>query len=177
MIIIIIILSTIIVCGILLLIKSNTNMNQISDLELKSIFFENNGKIPSKYTCDGENINPLLEINKIPNNTKSLALIVDDPDAPSGDWVHWLMWNIPPQTTIIESNFVPPGSIQGINDSKENKYDGPCPPSGTHRYFFKLYALDIILDLNKDNKKQNLEKSMIGHILGQTELIGLYSRQ
>ena len=115
-------------------------------------------------------------INNIPIGTKSLAIIVDDPDAPSGDWVHWLIWNIPADTDKINTGSVPPSSIQGLNDSKNNSHDGPCPPPGTHRYFFKLYALNTILNLDKNSRKNDLEKAMSGHILGQTYLLGLYSR-
>jgi len=161
---------------ILSLINNKKNMKQIGEIQLTSEVFQNNQSIPLKYSCNGENINPPLSIKNIPTNTKSLTLIVDDPDAPSGDWVHWLIWNIPSNTSQIEMGATPSGSVQGLNDSKNNKYDGPCPPSGTHRYFFKLYALDTTLNLKVNSNKNNLEDAMKGHILGQTTLIGLYSK-
>jgi len=145
-------------------------------IKLSSTAFKNNQTIPLKYSCTGENINPPLFINNVPLGTKSLAMIVDDPDAPRGDWVHWLVWNIPAKTLEITEHSIMVDSVQGLNDFGNNKYDGPCPPSGTHRYFFKLYALDIILNLTKNSKKGDLEKAMVGHILDQTILTGLYSK-
>jgi hypothetical protein len=142
-------------------------------LTITSSAFENNGKIPAKYTCDGENINPPLHIEGIPDGTRSMVLIVDDPDAPMGIWVHWVVWNIPPTNTIKENNV--PG-IEGLNDFGKHSYGGPCPPSGTHRYFFKVYALDIELDLDTNSRKQDIEKAIQGHVLAQGELVGLYSR-
>jgi len=146
-------------------------------LKISSHAFENNGYIPSKYTCDGRNVNPPLLIEGIPANSKSLALIVDDPDAPVGTWVHWVLWNIEPGIKEIKENSIPAGAIQGINDFRKNNYGGPCPPSGTHRYFFKLYALDIILNVSANSTKADLEKAMKGHILQQAEIIGLYKRR
>jgi Raf kinase inhibitor-like YbhB/YbcL family protein len=135
--------------------------------------FENNKLIPVKYTCDGDDVNPLLIIEGIPEETKSLVLIVDDPDAPMGTWDHWVVWNIPP-TNRIEENSVP--GVEGLNDFRKHSYGGPCPPSGTHRYFFKVYALDTKLDLNQNSKKKDLEKAMKDHTLAKGELVGLYSR-
>ncbi len=151
-------------------------MNDKNKLEIISDSFKNNQYIPLKYSCNGDNINPPLSILNIPKETKSMALIVDDPDAPSGNWVHWILWNISPITSKIEENIIPMNSVQGLNDSNNNKYDGPCPPSGTHRYFFKLYALDFTLNLNKGSRKSDLENAIKGHILAQAELIGLYSK-
>lgn len=146
-------------------------------MKILSQAFKNNARIPAKYTCDGENVNPPLEIHEVPGNTQSLVLIMDDPDAPiEGDWVHWLVWNINPKTTEIAENSVPTGAQQGANTRGNQNYGGPCPPSGTHRYFFKLYALDIKLDLPPSTDKVILEKAMNGHVLEQTELIGLYQR-
>ena len=142
-------------------------------MELKSPEFKNNEPIPKKFTCHGENINPALIAEGIPAGTKSLAIIVDDPDAPGGNWVHWVMFDIPVVSKIEENSS--PGK-QGINDSGRIRYDGPCPPSGTHRYFFKLYALDIELNLKEGVSKADLEKAMAGHILAKAELIGLYKR-
>jgi Raf kinase inhibitor-like YbhB/YbcL family protein len=130
--------------------------------------------IPSIYTCDGKNINPPLKIRDIPADTKSLALIVDDPDAPGSTWVHWIVWNIP-VTHHLKENHNP--GIEGINDFKKEQYGGPCPPSGTHRYFFKIYALDTILLLPSGSTKAALEKVMSEHIIGFGELIGLYKKK
>jgi Raf kinase inhibitor-like YbhB/YbcL family protein len=149
----------------------------MGDFRLSSTAFQNNGFIPSKYTCDGIDINPPLAIENIPPGTKSMALIADDPDAPMGTWVHWVVWNIPPDMKEIKENNGPKGAAFGLNDFKTQTYGGPCPPSGTHRYFFKLYALDTILTLNPGAKKSDVEKAMKGHIISQTELIGLYKRK
>ena len=146
-------------------------------LKLSSPAFKHNESIPSKFTCDGADINPPLMIENVPSETKSLALIVDDPDAPAGTWVHWILWNLGPSTKEIKENSVPSGALQGINDFRKSDYGGPCPPSGTHRYFFKLYALDMILSLGPKAKKAELERGMNGHIVAKGELIGLYKRK
>lgn len=146
----------------------------MKELTITSPAFESNKPIPSKYTCDGDNVNPLLNIKGIPEETKSLVLIVDDPDAPMGTWDHWIVWNIPP-TNKIEENSVP--GTEGLNDFRKHFYGGPCPPSGTHRYFFKIYALDTKLDLNPNSRKKDVEKAMKNHILAKGELVGLYSRK
>ena len=145
-------------------------------LQLVSPAFKHNELIPKKYTCDGKDINPPLLIENIPSGAKSLALIVDDPDAPVGTWVHWVVWNINPDTREIKEDSVPKGAQQGVNDFRKNDYGGPCPPSGTHRYFFKLYALDTMLNLSSKTKKGDLEGAMKGHILEKAELVGLYRR-
>ena len=143
-------------------------------MKLESPEFENNGFIPKKFTCDGEDVNPGLIIEDIPEGTKRLALIVEDPDAPMGTWVHWIVFNIH-VTDIIEENSVP--GTQGTNDFRKLEYGGPCPPSGTHRYFFKLYALDEKLhNIEEGCKKKELEEDMEGHILATAELVGLYER-
>lgn len=152
-------------------------VRKMAEFRLSSPAFENNGNIPSKYTCDGRDINPPLVIENPPQDTKSFALIVDDPDAPMGTWVHWVVWNIPPTVRRIEEGTLPAGALQGINDFRKRDYGGPCPPSGTHRYFFKLYALDAMLDLTTNARKADLEKAMKGHILAQAQLIGLYKRR
>jgi len=149
----------------------------MESLNLSSSAFKHNGSIPSKYTCDGADINPPLMIDNVPTTAKALALIVDDPDAPAGTWVHWVMWNINLSTKDIKENSVPQGAEQGVNDFRKRYYGGPCPPSGTHRYFFKLYALDSTLTLGTNTGKDALEKAMKGHILAQCELIGLYKRK
>ncbi len=145
-------------------------------MQISSPTFQNNQNIPSKYTCDGQNINPPLQFSDIPGNAQSLVLISDDPDAPMGTWVHWIIWNIDPKTTEIAENSVPTGAIEGTTSFGETGYGGPCPPSGTHRYFFKLYAIDIKLDLPITTNSQALEKALQGHILASSELIGLYKR-
>ena len=146
----------------------------MKELSLKSPAFEPTKLIPKKYTCDGENINPPLTIEGIPKETKTLALILDDPDAPSGTFDHWVVWNIPASTTKISENTVP--GTEGMNSAREHGYHGPCPPSGTHRYFFKVYALDTELSLGANSDRKGVEKAMQGHILAKGELIGLYHR-
>ena len=144
-------------------------------MKLSSPEFKNGYAIPSEYTCDGKNIPPELIIEDIPESTKTLALIMDDPDAPSGTFVHWLVWNIPKETKGIkkgEKIFYP----QGKNDFQKNSYGGPCPPSGMHRYFFKLFALDASLDIIENSKKADLEEAMRGHIILQAHLVGTYQR-
>src|SRR4030042_298605 len=142
-------------------------------MKIISEVFENKQMIPQKYTCDGENINPPLQITDIPSNTESLVLIVDDPDAPSGDWIHWLVWNINPETKLMAENKSPQGAIQGTNDFGEQNYGGPCPTSGIHHYQFKIYALDTVLNLPLSSRKKNLEMAMANHILDKNMLIGL----
>jgi len=142
-------------------------------LSVSSPAFENNKLIPAKYTCDGDDVNPPLTIEGTPAETKSLVLIVDDPDAPSGTWDHWVVWNIPP-TNRIEENTVP--GTEGLNTYRKHSYGGPCPPWGTHRYFFKVYALDTLLDLSPNSSKKDVEKAVQGHVLARGELIGLYRR-
>lgn len=146
-------------------------------MKLTSTAFQDNGPIPKEHTCDGKDTNPPLAFGNVPSEAKSLAMIADDPDAPVGTWVHWVIWNIDPGVKSIGENSVPAGATQGLNDFKKNKYGGPCPPSGTHRYFFKLYALDTILNISPKSTKADLEKAMAGHIVGQGQLVGLYKRK
>lgn len=145
-------------------------------LKIESPAFNNEGMIPLKYTCDGENINPPLVITGIPENTKSLVLIVEDPDAPAGTWIHWTVWNISPATNEIPENSVPQGAVEGITDFGSPGYGGPCPPSGKHRYFFKLYSLDITLDLAPSATVEDIEEAIQGHIIESAELMGTYER-
>lgn len=142
-------------------------------MKISSPAFSDDGMIPPKYTCQGSDINPQLDISEIPPNTKTLALIVDDPDAPSGDWVHWVLFNVAVTNRILENSA--PG-ILGRNDFGRNTWGGPCPPSGTHRYLFKIYSLDTALELRAGATKKDLEKAMAGHILGKAVLTGLYKR-
>ncbi len=146
-------------------------------MKISSSAFQENSSIPSTYTCDGKDINPPLKFDGVPASAKSLALIVDDPDAPRGTWVHWVVWNIDPKTPEIKEDSVPAGAAQGVTDFKRNDYGGPCPPSGSHRYFFKLYALDSILTLQPHTTKADLEKAMQGHIIEKAAIIGLYRRE
>ena len=143
-------------------------------LLINSSAFENNSHIPVKYTCDGSNINPPLTIEGIPAETKTLVLIVDDPDCPTGTFDHWIVWNISPTTRKIGENTIP--GTEGISSYRKHAYGGPCPPYGTHRYFFKVYALDTQLDLKSNSTKKDVEKVMENHILAEGRLIGLYSR-
>ena len=143
-------------------------------LTLSSPAFEHNGTIPAKYTCDGVNVNPPVLIEHVPAGTKSLALIVDDPDAPAGTWVHWILWNMDPAMKEVKEGSVPRGAQQGLNDFRQHEYSGPCPPSGTHRYVFRVYALDKQLELKAGAGRKDLETAMIGHILAEGELIGKY---
>jgi len=149
-------------------------------MKIISTQFKHNEHIPAKYTCNGENINPPLEFSDIPEQAKSLALIMEDPDVPKhlredGMWNHWLLWNIEPSTTqILEGQ--EPEAIHGITTSNTLNYVGPCPPDREHRYFFKLYALDIELELKEGATKEELLHTMTGHILDEAELIGLYEQ-
>jgi hypothetical protein len=151
-------------------------------MDLKSSAFEAGGMIPPKYTCDGSDVSPPLSWSAVPAKAKSLALIADDPDAPRGTWVHWVAWNIPATVSTLEEavpkrDTLPNGMQQGTTDFRSIGYGGPCPPSGTHRYFFKLYALDATLNLPPGTTKKDLEKTMQGHILAQAELMGMYARK
>ncbi len=150
-------------------------------IEIKSSAFENEGMIPRKYTCDGENISPPLSWSSVPEGTKSLALICDDPDAPFITFVHWVIFNIPPNIYelsegIPSEKVLENGAKQGKNDFENIGYGGPCPPFGTHRYYFKIYALDTVLDLEPGIKKKQLLKAMEGHILAEGQLMGKYKR-
>lgn len=149
-------------------------------MHLTSSAFKEGGIIPSLYTCEGKNINPPLEISGTPSGAKSLVLIMDDPDVPKtvrpdGMFDHWVVFNIPPTTKKIAENSTPPGT-QGKNTKGQNQYFGPCPPDKQHRYFFKLYALDKLLDLPAGATKKELEKAMDKHILAQSQLMGLYEK-
>lgn len=160
------------------LIQKPKVLNNPNNLPMKltSPAFVNNQYLPSKYTCDGNGINPILEFTDRPNEAKSLALIFDDPDAPAGTFVHWVIWNLLPDTAQLDEGALPGGAIVGKNTTGENNYVPPCPPSGVHHYTFKLYALDIVLNLSPTTDKAGLETAMQGHVLSQAELVGLYSR-
>lgn len=144
-------------------------------MKLSSPAFQNNAAIPSEYTCDGPNLSPPLVVSDVPSDAESLALVMDDPDAPAGTWDHWVVFNITPSTKEIPKGTEPKGTA-GKNSWGRTGYGGPCPPSGTHRYFFKLYALDTTLNLPESLTKKDLEKAMQGHIIEQVQLMGTYKR-
>jgi Raf kinase inhibitor-like YbhB/YbcL family protein len=172
---------------VLLFLFISANAKEVNSMmKLTSPSFENQGEIPKMYTCEGEDISPALAWANAPKGTKSFALIVDDPDAPDPahpkmTWVHWVLYNIPATAgSLMESvneKGLPKGTLQGLNDWKKTGYGGPCPPTGRHRYFHKLYALDIVLPDLKQPDKATLEKAMEGHILSKAELVGLYQRK
>jgi Raf kinase inhibitor-like YbhB/YbcL family protein len=154
-----------------------------TDLDLRSAAFEEGGAIPVRYTCDGENVSPPLSWSSVPDETRSLALIADDPDAPGGTFVHWVIYNLPPDTRRLPEDVpsreetLPSGAVQGVNGAGSVGYTGPCPPSGTHRYFFKVYALDTELDLGGGATKEDLVSAMEGHVLAEGRLVGTYRRR
>jgi Raf kinase inhibitor-like YbhB/YbcL family protein len=145
-------------------------------MKITSSAFQEGGNIPSKFTCDGSDTSPPLQITGVPSEAKSLVLIADDPDAPGGLFTHWLIWNIPPQTNSISEGSAPKG-VHGTNDFGKPDYKGPCPPPGTHRYSFKIYALDRELDLRGGAKRSQLDAAMKGHVVAQGELVGRYARK
>jgi Raf kinase inhibitor-like YbhB/YbcL family protein len=145
-----------------------------SSLRVRSVAFSHGGHIPSKYTCEGDNISPPLEVSGYPANTKSIAVVVEDPDAPKGVYDHWLVWNIPPNEAIAENS--KPGTM-GRNSFGNVGYGGPCPPSGSHRYFFKVYALDSELDIEAGADKRKLENAMKDHVLASGELMAHYQKR
>jgi Raf kinase inhibitor-like YbhB/YbcL family protein len=147
-----------------------------ANMKITSSAFQEGASIPSKFSCDGANTSPPLQIAEVPSGAKSLVLIVDDPDAPSGLFTHWAVWNISPQTDAIAEGSRPKG-VQGTNDFGKSGYGGPCPPSGTHRYYFKIFALDRELDLPFGAKRSQLDAAMKGHVVAQGELMGRYSRK
>ena len=157
--------------------------SQPSAMQLTSSAFSEGQEIPAKYTCDGANVSPALKWNGAPAETKSFALIVDDPDAPVGTWVHWVLFDLPGTTTelpeaLVKGQYVAGGARQGLNDFKHLGYGGPCPPGGkAHRYVFKLYALDRLLELKPGANKKEVERALDKHTLAQGQLIGLYKRK
>lgn len=152
------------------------------EIKITSSAFTHGGLIPAKYTCDGADISPPLKWDAVPEATQGIALICDDPDAPMGTWVHWVLYNLPPETKELSENFpqdetLPDGTRQGVSDFGKTGYGGPCPPGGTHRYYFKIYALDKKLDIEPIADKAALLKAMKDHILAQGQLMGKYKRQ
>ncbi|MEN6385583.1 MAG: YbhB/YbcL family Raf kinase inhibitor-like protein [Phycisphaerales bacterium] len=165
-------------------IKGDPNMVKAATIPItvKSSAFQQDQMIPARYTCDGENISPPLKWGEIPIGTQSIALICEDPDAPMGTWTHWLMWNVPGNKTELEENIpkvgkLPDGVCQGINSGKKVGYTGPCPPDGTHRYYFNVYALDSMLSLSGDVSKEMLLEAMNGHVIAEGSLMGTYQRK
>lgn len=149
------------------------------ELILKISGVKEGESIPSKFTCDGEDINPLIEIGNVPEGTKSLALVLDDPDATTGGiWDHWVVWNIDPRTQYIHENSIPGGAVEGTTSFGKREYGGPCPPKGdkAHRYRFKVYALDTLLNLDPTAGRVELEKAMENHIIAKAQLTALYQR-
>ena len=148
----------------------------LNNMKIQSEAFDNETKIPSKYTCDGENISPPLTISQVPEKTESLVLIVEDPDAPDGNFTHYLAWNINPKTTEISEGKLPLDAVIGKNDFGDNFYGGPCPPSGIHRYNFKLFALNSVINLDKNSNQKTLEEVIEEHVIGEAKIVGLYSK-
>ncbi len=151
-------------------------------MQLTSPAFAHEASIPSIYTCDGQDISPPLAWTDPPVGTTAFALIVDDPDAPRGTWVHWVMWNLPKETRNLRANVdkkgeLPDGTRQGITDFRRPGYGGPCPPSGTHRYFFRLFAMDALLELGDQTNREELERALSGHVLAESVLMGTYARK
>jgi Raf kinase inhibitor-like YbhB/YbcL family protein len=158
--------------------KNNPEINGTKNMmEITSSAFVSEGEIPKKYTCDGEDINPPLSIEGVPQNAKSLILILDDPDAPAGNWNHWLIWNINPATKEIAEDSIPESSVLGVTSSGDSEYHGPCPPSGIHRYFFRIYALDSYLNIPSTSKRNDLLNAMSGHIIEEAEYMGKYGKE
>jgi Raf kinase inhibitor-like YbhB/YbcL family protein len=147
-----------------------------SRMTITSSAFQQGGNIPSRFTCDGGNTSPPLQITGVPSEAKTLVIIADDPDAPSGLFTHWLVWNIPSRTNAIAEGSTPKG-VHGTNDFGKSGYGGPCPPSGTHRYYFRVFALDRELALGPGAKRSQLDAAMKGHVIAQGELMGRYARK
>ena len=183
------IILAIIIIGIILVLaynyfgKENQNNSQIinqlttSNMKITIDSFKNGENIPAKYSCDGDNINPEIKITEIPQEAQSLVLIMDDPDAPMGLFTHWIVFNIPASSNVvINENSVPQNSVLGLNSASQTSYVGPCPPTGTHRYYFKVFALDSLLNLQEGAKREEIEREMTSHIIDQAQYLGLYQR-
>jgi len=160
-------------------VSGTTAWSQIesqAQMKISSTKFGDGGNIPPQFTCDGENTSPDLQIDAVPAAAKSLLLIVDDPDAPKGVFTHWLLWNLKPDSKEILANSPPQDARQGTNDFGKQKYSGPCPPSGSHRYYFRLYALDFIPTLSPGSNRKVVDKGIEGHVLSKAVLVGIYAR-
>lgn len=169
--------------GLLLAAGATALATPKTNMQLTSTVFKEGQPIPAKYTCDGKDVSPSLQWTNAPANTRSLALIADDPDAPGGTWVHWVLYDLPSTTTELAENtpksqHLPGGAKQGLNDFRRLGYGGPCPPPGKpHRYFFKLYALDTLLDLKPGATKAEVERALENHVLARAQLMGTYQRK
>jgi Raf kinase inhibitor-like YbhB/YbcL family protein len=161
--------------------NANATGGQLPEIKIRSTLFQDGEMIPRPYTCDGPGVSPSLSWEAVPAQAKTLALIADDPDAPQRTWVHWVLYNLPAETkglveNVPKQNRLAGGALQGSNDFQKIGYDGPCPPSGTHRYYFKLYALDAVLPLEPGATKEQLLEAMKGHVLAEGQLMGKYHR-
>jgi Raf kinase inhibitor-like YbhB/YbcL family protein len=173
-------------CTIVDYVNSQTNdLEEMMTLTITSTAFTHNGEVPDLYTCDGRDLSPSLAWKDVPEEAKSLVLIVDDPDAPDPrapkmTWVHWVLYNLPPNVNnlqqAVEPSDLPSGTLEGLNDWKRTGYGGPCPPIGRHRYFHKLHALDEVLPDLETPTKAKLEAAMAGHVIATAELVGTYER-
>lgn len=150
--------------------------SSMTNMKIRSPNFENGGLIPPKYSCQGEDVSPELQISEVPGEAKSLALLMEDPDAPNGNWVHWVVWNIPVETETIPENVGLKFAAQGNNSGSETGYSGPCPPSGTHRYYFKLFALSRLLELPAGATRDDLMKAMQDRVIAQSQLMGIFRK-
>ncbi|MFC1633103.1 YbhB/YbcL family Raf kinase inhibitor-like protein [Patescibacteria group bacterium] len=157
-------------------IEDQTSSTSEYPMQISSPSIQTDGAIPTKFTCDGENMNPELQWNAIPERTKSLVLIIEDPDAPVGSWIHWNVWNIDPKSNGVSEGGVPEGGVEGVTSFDTTGYGGPCPRSGEHHYYFKLYALNIELELDSTSNTNDLYAAMDGHLLGETGFMATYSR-
>ncbi len=157
--------------------RMETGNATLERMHVASPSFENAARIPAHFTCDGANTSPAFALSDVPENAKSLALIVTDPDAPRETWTHWTAWNIDPKTDLVAENTIPPGSVQGVTSFGKPGYGGPCPPSGVHRYFFTFYALDAFLDIPATADRIGLEMAMQGHVIAKAEFMGTYGRE
>lgn len=154
-----------------------TNLNLPDMLEITSLDFTNNSRLPDKITCNGSNVSPQLSFSNVPQGTKSLVVVVDDPDVPSGVWTHWIVYNIDPMVREIAENSIPSGALLGVNDFKVTEYRGACPPSGNHHYIFRVYALSGVLDLPAGASRSEIDEAIKDSILDYGELVGTYSRE
>jgi Raf kinase inhibitor-like YbhB/YbcL family protein len=145
-------------------------------MRIMSPAFEDGGRVPSKYTCDGDDVNPELRFSEVPGDSASLVVIIDDPKSPSGNWLHWSVWNIDPRFHVVEEDCVPKGAIEGETDFSEIGYGGPCPSYGEHEYRFMVLALDVVLDLPRGTQRHVLDRAMEGHILASATMQAKYQR-
>ena len=157
-------------------VTANAQISPEAVMEISSGDFPNGGPIPARFTCDDVNHSPSLRISGVPKAAKGLVLIMDDADAPGGTQNHWLVWNLSPDLKEFSTNSVPAGAVQGLNDLKKNGYSGPCPASGEHRYYFRLYAVDVVVNLPPTARRADIDKAIRGHILKDATLLGRYAR-